>query len=149
MHIICKIAGPSAVASQSSALNCFSRNWLCSCFPVLVCILHRLIVWPFCVQSSVCLKLLAFDLLELLILSLFPEMDYTFRQLREQKYKFGEFGPTWWWYIFFLITGWAIIIFYHFLHFFISYLRYIVLCKRWWNSILGIDGAKLWVQFVN
>ncbi|KAG5555123.1 hypothetical protein RHGRI_012602 [Rhododendron griersonianum] len=45
-------------------------------------------------QSSVCLKLLAFDLLELLLLSSFPEMDYIFRPLHEQKYKFGEFSPS-------------------------------------------------------
>lgn len=43
------------------------------------------------IQSSVCLKHLAFDLLELLLLSAFPEMDYVFKQLHEQKGKFGEF----------------------------------------------------------
>ncbi|KAG5537699.1 hypothetical protein RHGRI_024974 [Rhododendron griersonianum] len=45
-------------------------------------------------QSSVCLKLLAFDLLELLLVSSFPEMDYIFRPLHEQKYKFGELSPS-------------------------------------------------------
>ncbi|XP_057465068.1 uncharacterized protein LOC130754828 isoform X2 [Actinidia eriantha] len=45
-------------------------------------------------QSSVCLKQLAFDLLELLLLSAFPEMDYIFRQLHEQKEMFGEFKPA-------------------------------------------------------
>ncbi|KAI8529547.1 hypothetical protein RHMOL_Rhmol12G0233600 [Rhododendron molle] len=45
-------------------------------------------------QSSVCLKQLAFDLLELLLLSAFPEMDYVFQQLHEEKEKFGEFRPT-------------------------------------------------------
>ncbi|XP_028064289.1 uncharacterized protein LOC114267448 [Camellia sinensis] len=45
-------------------------------------------------QSSVCLKHLAFDILELLLLSAFPEMDYVFRQLHEEKEKFGEFRPT-------------------------------------------------------
>uniref|UniRef100_A0A5B6ZYX7 Sorting nexin-13 n=1 Tax=Davidia involucrata TaxID=16924 RepID=A0A5B6ZYX7_DAVIN len=44
-------------------------------------------------QSSVCLKQLAFDLLELLLLSAFPEMDYVFRQLHEEKEKFGKFKP--------------------------------------------------------
>ncbi|KAK6914887.1 Sorting nexin, C-terminal [Dillenia turbinata] len=44
----------------------------------------------FFLQSSVCLKQLAFDLLELLLLSAFPEMDYAFRQLHEEKHKFGE-----------------------------------------------------------
>ncbi|KAL5757920.1 hypothetical protein ACOSP7_020531 [Xanthoceras sorbifolium] len=45
----------------------------------------------FFIQSSVCLKQLAFDLLELLLLSSFPELDYVFRQLHEEKHKFGEF----------------------------------------------------------
>ncbi|KAL7222183.1 hypothetical protein ACSBR1_023985 [Camellia fascicularis] len=45
-------------------------------------------------QSSVCLKQLAFDILELLLLSAFPEMDNVFRQLHEEKEKFGEFRPT-------------------------------------------------------
>ncbi|KAK6933965.1 Mitochondrial fission protein ELM1-like [Dillenia turbinata] len=40
--------------------------------------------------SSVCLKQLAVDLLELLLLSAFPEMDYAFRLLNEEKHKFGE-----------------------------------------------------------
>ncbi|KAL6972795.1 hypothetical protein U1Q18_026967 [Sarracenia purpurea var. burkii] len=44
-------------------------------------------------QSSVCLKQLAFDLLELLLLSAFPEMDHVFRQLHEEK-KFGVFEST-------------------------------------------------------
>ncbi|XWS18995.1 hypothetical protein CRYUN_Cryun32bG0092800 [Craigia yunnanensis] len=45
----------------------------------------------FFIQSSVCLKLLAYDLVELLLLSAFPEMDYVFKQLHEEKHKFGEF----------------------------------------------------------
>ncbi|XP_041015002.1 uncharacterized protein LOC121257812 isoform X2 [Juglans microcarpa x Juglans regia] len=45
----------------------------------------------FFIQSSVCLKQLAFDLLELLLLSAFPELDYVFKQLQEEKHKFGEF----------------------------------------------------------
>ncbi|XP_028807791.1 uncharacterized protein LOC114762471 isoform X1 [Neltuma alba] len=45
----------------------------------------------FFLQSSVCLKQLAYDLLELLILSAFPELDYAFKQLHEEKHKFGEF----------------------------------------------------------
>ncbi|KAL7162453.1 hypothetical protein ACSBR2_042862 [Camellia fascicularis] len=45
-------------------------------------------------QSSVCLKHFAFDLLELLLLSAFPEMNYVFKQLREEKEKFGEFRPV-------------------------------------------------------
>ncbi|KAK3027054.1 hypothetical protein RJ639_040886 [Escallonia herrerae] len=36
-------------------------------------------------QSSVCLKQLAFDLLELLLLSAFPELDYVFREVHDQK----------------------------------------------------------------
>lgn len=42
-------------------------------------------------QSAVCLKQLVFELLELLLLSAFPEMDYVFKQLHEEKDKFGEF----------------------------------------------------------
>lgn len=41
------------------------------------------------IQSSVCLKQLAFDLLELLLMSAFPELDYVFQQLHEEKQKFG------------------------------------------------------------
>lgn len=42
-------------------------------------------------QSAACLKQLAFELLELLLLTAFPELDYVFRQLHEEKEKFGEF----------------------------------------------------------
>ncbi|KAI5593991.1 hypothetical protein BDE02_03G046900 [Populus trichocarpa] len=48
----------------------------------------------FFLQSSVCTKQLAFDLLELLLLTAFPEMDSVFRQLRVEKHKFGEFKPN-------------------------------------------------------
>ena len=48
----------------------------------------------FPVQSSVCLKMLAFDLLELLVLSAFPELDDIFKQLFEERQKFGEFKPN-------------------------------------------------------
>lgn len=41
-------------------------------------------------QSSVCLKQLAYGLLELLLLSAFPELENVFRQLHEEKDKFGE-----------------------------------------------------------
>ncbi|KAK6153655.1 hypothetical protein DH2020_013294 [Rehmannia glutinosa] len=41
------------------------------------------------IQSSVCMKQLAFDLLELLLLSAFPELYNVFRQL-EEKEKFGK-----------------------------------------------------------
>jgi sorting nexin-13 len=52
-------------------------------------------VFPFpCAQSSVCTKQLAFDLLEQLLLTAFPELDSVFRQLREEKHKFGEFKPN-------------------------------------------------------
>ncbi|CAI0474646.1 unnamed protein product [Linum tenue] len=44
----------------------------------------------FFIQSPVCLKQLAYDLIELVLLSTFPEMDYVFRQLHEEKSKFGE-----------------------------------------------------------
>ncbi|KAI3759679.1 hypothetical protein L6452_07673 [Arctium lappa] len=41
------------------------------------------------IQSSVCLKQLAFDLLELLLMSAFPELDFVFQQLQDEKHKFG------------------------------------------------------------
>ncbi|CAN0858604.1 Sorting nexin-16 [Linum grandiflorum] len=44
----------------------------------------------FFIQSPVCLKQLAYDLIELLLLSTFPEMDYVLRELHEEKSKFGE-----------------------------------------------------------
>ncbi|CAA3024050.1 Intermediate filament [Olea europaea subsp. europaea] len=46
------------------------------------------------IQSSVCMKQLAFNLLELLLLSLFPELDYVFRELDNEKEKFGKFKPS-------------------------------------------------------
>ncbi|XP_019091391.1 PREDICTED: uncharacterized protein LOC104740212 [Camelina sativa] len=42
----------------------------------------------FFLQSSVCLKQLAFDLLELLLLSAFPEMEQAFKQLHYEKHLF-------------------------------------------------------------
>ncbi|GMI93811.1 SORTING NEXIN 3 [Hibiscus trionum] len=45
----------------------------------------------FFIQSSVCLKLMAYDVIELLLLSAFPEMDYVFKQLHDEKHKFGEY----------------------------------------------------------
>lgn len=45
----------------------------------------------FFLQSSVSLKMLAFDLLELLLLSAFPELDSVFKQLYDEKHKFGEY----------------------------------------------------------
>ncbi|CAE5957546.1 unnamed protein product [Arabidopsis arenosa] len=47
----------------------------------------------FFLQSSVCLKQLAFDLLELLLLSAFPEMEQTFKQLHYEKHLFGQYTP--------------------------------------------------------
>ncbi|XP_057968110.1 uncharacterized protein LOC131157761 isoform X2 [Malania oleifera] len=44
----------------------------------------------FFLQSSVCLRLLAYDLLELLLLSALPEMHHVFAQLHEDRHKFGE-----------------------------------------------------------
>ncbi|KAI4355642.1 hypothetical protein L6164_004392 [Bauhinia variegata] len=44
----------------------------------------------FFLQSSVCLKQLAFDLLELLLLSAFPELEHVIKQLHEEKQKFGD-----------------------------------------------------------
>lgn len=48
----------------------------------------------FFLQSPVCLKLLVLDLLQLVLLHAFPELDNTFRQLSEERYKFGEFKPA-------------------------------------------------------
>ncbi|CAJ1951159.1 unnamed protein product [Sphenostylis stenocarpa] len=45
----------------------------------------------FFLQSSVCLKQLAFDILELLLTSAFPELDNIFKQLQDEKHIFGEF----------------------------------------------------------
>ncbi|XP_054780633.1 uncharacterized protein LOC129288193 isoform X2 [Prosopis cineraria] len=46
----------------------------------------------FFLQSSVCLKQLAFDIVELLMVTAFPELDYLFKQLHEEKHKFGKFN---------------------------------------------------------
>ncbi|XP_028771741.1 uncharacterized protein LOC114728964 [Neltuma alba] len=48
----------------------------------------------FFLQSSVCLKQLAFDLLELLMVTAFPELDHVCKQLHEEKHKFGEFNQN-------------------------------------------------------
>ncbi|KAL8458257.1 hypothetical protein ACS0TY_035947 [Phlomoides rotata] len=42
------------------------------------------------IQSSVFMKQLAFDILELLLSSSFPELDSVFRELDQDKQKFGE-----------------------------------------------------------
>ncbi|XP_050384500.1 uncharacterized protein LOC126801087 isoform X2 [Argentina anserina] len=42
-------------------------------------------------QSSACLKQLAYDLIELLLSSAFPELEYVFKEVHEEKHKFGEF----------------------------------------------------------
>lgn len=42
------------------------------------------------IQSSVCMKLLTFDLLEKLLLAAFPELDNVFRQVDSEKEKFGN-----------------------------------------------------------
>ncbi|KAF3649675.1 hypothetical protein T459_10929 [Capsicum annuum] len=42
------------------------------------------------IQSSVCLKLLVLDLVELILLSAFPELDAVFSTLHKEKGKFGE-----------------------------------------------------------
>lgn len=41
-------------------------------------------------QSDVCMKLLALDLIELLLLTLFPELEYVFKPFHEEKEKFGK-----------------------------------------------------------
>ncbi|CAH8353823.1 unnamed protein product [Eruca vesicaria subsp. sativa] len=47
----------------------------------------------FFLQSSVCLKLLAYDLLEMLLTSAFPEMEQAFKQLKDEKHLFGQYTP--------------------------------------------------------
>jgi sorting nexin-13 len=47
----------------------------------------------FFLQSSVCLKQLAFDILELLLLSAFPEMEQAFKKLHYEKHLFGQYTP--------------------------------------------------------
>ncbi|KAJ4952564.1 hypothetical protein NE237_029396 [Protea cynaroides] len=44
----------------------------------------------FFLQSTVCMKQMAFDLLELLLLLTFPELGDVFKQLHEDKQKFGQ-----------------------------------------------------------
>ncbi|XP_020105640.1 uncharacterized protein LOC109722156 isoform X1 [Ananas comosus] len=46
----------------------------------------------FFLQSPVCLKQLAFELLELLLLAAFPELDDIVRQIHEEKEQFGPVG---------------------------------------------------------
>ncbi|KAK4269393.1 hypothetical protein QN277_022554 [Acacia crassicarpa] len=48
----------------------------------------------FFLQSSVCLKQLAFDLVELLMVTAFPELNDVCKQLHEEKHKFGEFNKN-------------------------------------------------------
>ncbi|KAI3835255.1 hypothetical protein MKW98_020371 [Papaver atlanticum] len=45
-------------------------------------------------QSSVCLKQLVYDLLEMLLVSAFPELDDVIKQLHEEKHKFGQFDAS-------------------------------------------------------
>ncbi|XP_030491797.2 uncharacterized protein LOC115707853 [Cannabis sativa] len=47
----------------------------------------------FFLQSSVFLKQVGFEVLELILVSAFPELDNTFKQLHDEKHKFGEFKP--------------------------------------------------------
>ncbi|XP_077210189.1 phox (PX) domain-containing protein [Tasmannia lanceolata] len=47
----------------------------------------------FFLQSPVCLKQMAYDLLELLLLLAFPELDSVVKQCHEEKERFGEFKP--------------------------------------------------------
>ncbi|XP_076921386.1 uncharacterized protein LOC143582783 [Bidens hawaiensis] len=41
------------------------------------------------IQSSICLKQFSLDLLELLLMSAFPQMDVVFQKLHDEKQKFG------------------------------------------------------------
>lgn len=86
-----------------SSGNLFSENWLIFHLVNVISIFgYSFMLWWWCdcistlLQSSVCLKQLMFDLLELLLLSAFPELDYVFKQLHEEKSKFGEFKSNWW-----------------------------------------------------
>ncbi|XP_074275979.1 uncharacterized protein LOC141599768 [Silene latifolia] len=42
-------------------------------------------------QSSVCVKQLIVDLLELVLLYAYPELDHVFKQLHDEKHKFGAY----------------------------------------------------------
>uniref|UniRef100_M0ZRX6 Phox (PX) domain-containing protein n=1 Tax=Solanum tuberosum TaxID=4113 RepID=M0ZRX6_SOLTU len=68
----------------SAVRICFKYNNLSNLHLVL------LIESLFLLQSSVCLKLLVLDLVELLLLSAFPELDGVFNTLHQEKRKFGE-----------------------------------------------------------
>lgn len=148
------------MGQNPSAIDCWvvffidQENWLFSCCAAVFqswsefCLIHLFSL--LLVQSSVCLKLLAFNLLELLLLSSFPEMDYIFRPLHEQKYKFGEFSPSWRWCIS-SITDWEQLFF----TIFFPWLRYIVLFMvqlnsnqdlNWWSQS---SVVRTWVQFVS
>ncbi|GAB2228110.1 hypothetical protein Droror1_Dr00009940 [Drosera rotundifolia] len=48
----------------------------------------------FFIQSSVCLKQLMLDLVELVLVAVLPEMEGPIKQLHEEKERFGEFRPT-------------------------------------------------------
>lgn len=54
------------------------------------CVVMTFLFFFSLVQSPVCLKQLAFDLFEVLLLSAFPELDYVFKQLQEERHKFVE-----------------------------------------------------------
>lgn len=47
-------------------------------------------------QSTVCMKQLAFELLELLLLATFPELDDVIRRFHEEKEQFGGVEENRW-----------------------------------------------------
>jgi len=52
-------------------------------------VLLNILILLLAMQSPVCLKQLAFELLELLLLVTFPELDDVVRQCHEDKEQFG------------------------------------------------------------
>lgn len=74
-------------------LQVFGMYWMSNVNSFFLCWIWIdlfLIVWKCKLQSAVCTKLLALDLIELLLLTLFPELDSVFKQLHERKEKFGK-----------------------------------------------------------
>ncbi|GMH22206.1 hypothetical protein Nepgr_024049 [Nepenthes gracilis] len=48
----------------------------------------------FFLQSVVCMKQLMLELVEIVLLAVFPELNFAIKQLHEEKSKFGEFRPS-------------------------------------------------------
>lgn len=82
----------SLLLSSGSYSHQKVKNACQFCLSYLIC--NNLFSWFG--QSSVCLKQLAYDLIELLLSSAFPELEYVFKEVHEEKHKFGEFKAQQW-----------------------------------------------------